>query len=44
MAERERLLMGQFFKSILDRTRYVEILQQETSRSRRTASRTFRNS
>ncbi len=29
MAEREKLLMGQFFKSILDRTRYVEILQQD---------------
>ena len=29
MADHESLLMGQFFKSILDRTRYVEILQQE---------------
>jgi DNA helicase-2/ATP-dependent DNA helicase PcrA len=29
MADHERLLMGQFFKSILDRTRYVEILRQE---------------
>jgi len=29
MAEREQLRMGQFFKSILDRTRYVEILEQE---------------
>jgi len=29
MAEHEQLLMGQFFKSILDRTRYVEILKQE---------------
>jgi DNA helicase-2/ATP-dependent DNA helicase PcrA len=29
MADREGLLMGQFFKSVLDRTRYVEILKQE---------------
>ena len=29
MADHERLLMGQFFKSILDRTGYVEILKQE---------------
>jgi len=29
MADQERLLMGQFFKSILDRTGYVEILKQE---------------
>jgi DNA helicase-2/ATP-dependent DNA helicase PcrA len=29
MADQARLLMGQFFKSILDRTRYVEILKQE---------------
>jgi DNA helicase-2/ATP-dependent DNA helicase PcrA len=29
IADRERLLMGQFFKSILDRTRYVEILKLE---------------
>ena len=29
MADHESLLMGQFFKSILDRTGYVEILKQE---------------
>jgi DNA helicase-2/ATP-dependent DNA helicase PcrA len=29
MADREGLLMGQFFKSVLDRTRYVEILKEE---------------
>jgi DNA helicase-2/ATP-dependent DNA helicase PcrA len=29
MAEHSSLLMGQFFKSILDRTRYVDILKQE---------------
>jgi len=29
IADHERLLMGQFFKSILDRTRYVEVLRQE---------------
>jgi DNA helicase-2/ATP-dependent DNA helicase PcrA len=29
IADREHLLMGQFFKSILDRTRYVEILKLE---------------
>ena len=29
IADRERLLMGPFFKSILDRTRYVEILKLE---------------
>ena len=29
MAEHEGLLMGQFFKSVLDRTRYVEILKQD---------------
>ena len=29
MADHEHLLMGQFFKSILDRTRYVEVLKQE---------------
>jgi DNA helicase-2/ATP-dependent DNA helicase PcrA len=29
MADREQMPMGQFFKSILDRTRYVEVLQQE---------------
>jgi DNA helicase II / ATP-dependent DNA helicase PcrA len=29
IADRERLLMGQFFKSILDRTRYVDILRLE---------------
>jgi DNA helicase-2/ATP-dependent DNA helicase PcrA len=29
LADRERLPMGQFFKNILDRTRYVEILKLE---------------
>jgi DNA helicase-2/ATP-dependent DNA helicase PcrA len=29
MAEQGKLLMGQFFKSVLDRTRYVEILKQD---------------
>ena len=29
IADRERLLMGQFFKSILDRTRYVDVLKAE---------------
>jgi DNA helicase-2/ATP-dependent DNA helicase PcrA len=29
MAERDKVRMGEFFKSILDRTRYVEILEQE---------------
>ena len=29
MDDQEKLLMGQFFKSILDRTQYVEILRQE---------------
>ena len=29
MADHASLLMGQFFKSILDRTRYVEILREE---------------
>jgi DNA helicase-2/ATP-dependent DNA helicase PcrA len=29
MADHEGLLMGQFFKSVLDRTRYVEILKEE---------------
>ncbi len=29
MAEHEGLLMGQFFKSVLDRTRYVEILKYD---------------
>ena len=29
MADHEGLLMGQFFKSIIDRTRYVEILKEE---------------
>jgi DNA helicase-2/ATP-dependent DNA helicase PcrA len=29
LVDRERLLMGQFFKSILDRTRYVELLKLE---------------
>jgi DNA helicase-2/ATP-dependent DNA helicase PcrA len=29
MADHEGLLMGQFFKSVLDKTRYVEILKEE---------------
>ena len=29
IADHEGLLMGQFFKSVLDRTRYVEILKEE---------------
>jgi DNA helicase-2/ATP-dependent DNA helicase PcrA len=29
MADHEKLLMGQFFKSVLDRTGYVDILNQE---------------
>ncbi|HXW14459.1 MAG TPA: 3'-5' exonuclease, partial [Terriglobia bacterium] len=29
MADQAGMLMGQFFKSVLDRTRYVEILKQE---------------
>ena len=29
MADQEKLLMGQFFKSVLDRTNYVEILRRE---------------